>query len=58
MTIYGVIDPIRQHRTQLVFKGKQEHLTKVNGPKIVYRYQNIATRIRRDQEIMLLYQIC
>ena len=58
MTAYGVLDFIPQHRTQLVFKGKQEPLTKVKGPNIVYRNQYIATIIRRDQEIILLYQIC
>ena len=30
MIIYGELDPMPEHRTQFAFKGKREHITKLN----------------------------
>ena len=40
MSIYGELDPIAEHRTQFPFKGKREHITKVNMPNITYPNQH------------------
>ena len=34
MSVYRELDPIVEHRTQFAFKGKKEHMTKVNIPGI------------------------
>ena len=41
MMIYGELDPMIEHRTQFSFKGKREHITKVNMPNIAYPNQHI-----------------
>ena len=30
MSVYGELDPMVEHRMQLAFKDKREHITKVN----------------------------
>ena len=45
MSIYGELDPIVEHRTQLTFKGKREHIAKVNMPNIAYPSQHIDIEI-------------
>ena len=40
MSIYGELDPMVEHRTQFAFKGKREHIAKVNMPSIVYPNQD------------------
>ena len=35
-SIYGELDPMVEHRTQFAFKGKREHISKVNMPNIAY----------------------
>ena len=36
MSIYSELNPEPEHRTQFVFKGKREHIVKVNIPNIEY----------------------
>ena len=45
MMIYGELDPMIEHRTQFSFKGKREHITKVNMPNIAYPNQHIDIEI-------------
>ena len=45
MSVYGELDPMVEHRTQFTFKGKREHISKVNIPKIAYPGQHIDTGI-------------
>ena len=40
MSVYGELDPIVEHRTQFAFKGKREHMAKVNMSNIAYPNQN------------------
>ena len=41
MSVYGELDPMIEHRTQFAFKGKREHIAKVNMPNIAYLSQHI-----------------
>ena len=45
MSVYRELDPMIEHRTQFSFKGKREHITKVNIPNIVYPNQHIDIKI-------------
>ena len=45
MSVYGQLDPMVEHRTQFAFKGKREHIAKVNKPNIAYPSQHIDTEI-------------
>ena len=45
MNVYGELDPMVEHRTQFAFKGKREHISKVNIPNIAYPSQHIDTDI-------------
>ena len=45
MSVYGELDPIVEHRTQFAFKGKREHIAKVNMPNIAYPDQHIDIEI-------------
>ena len=45
MSIYGELDPMVEHRTQFAFKGKREHIAKVNMPNIAYPNQHIDIEI-------------
>ena len=40
MSVYGELDPMVEHRTQFSFKGKREHIAKVNMPNIAYPNQH------------------
>ena len=55
MSIYGELNPEPEHRTQFAFKGKREHIVKVNMPNIGYPNQHIDVEIpagSRDQIIV------
>ena len=57
MSVYGELFPMVEHRTQFAFKGKREHVAKVNMPNIAYPSQQIEIEIphsprRIVQEIM------
>ena len=55
MSIYEELDPKPEHRTQFAFKGKREHIVKVNIPNIGYPSQHIDVKIpagSRDQAIV------
>ena len=55
MSIYGELNPEPEHRTQFAFKGKREHIVKVNIPNIGYPNQYIDVEIparSRDQVIV------
>ena len=41
MSVYGQLDPMVEHRTQFAFKGKREHLFKINIRNIAYPGQHI-----------------
>ena len=45
MRIYGELDPMIEHRTQFAFKGKREHIAKVNMPNMAYPNQYIDIKI-------------
>ena len=45
MSIYRELDPMAGHMTQFVFKGKREHISKVNIPNIAYPKQHIDIEI-------------
>ena len=45
MSVYGELDPMVEHRTQFAFKGKREHIAKVNMPNIAYSNQHIDIEI-------------
>ena len=45
MSIYGELDPMVEHETQFAFKGKTEHISKLNMPNIAYSNQHIDTEI-------------
>ena len=45
MSAYGELDPMVEHRIQFAFKGKREHISKVNMPNIAYPSQHIDIEI-------------
>ena len=45
MSVYGELFPMVEHRTQFAFKGKREHVAKVNMPNIAYQSQQIEIEI-------------
>ena len=45
MSIYGELDPTVKHRIQFAFKGKREHIAKVNMSNIAYPNQHIDIEI-------------
>ena len=45
MSVYRELDPMIEHRTQFVFNGKREHITKVNMPNVAYSNQYIDIQI-------------
>lgn len=45
MSIYGELDPMPEHKTQLVFNGKREHKTKVNISNLEIENQHIDIEI-------------
>ena len=55
MSVYGELDSMVEHRIQFAFKGKIEHIAKVNMPNIAYPNQHIDIEIRhgsRDHVII------
>ena len=57
MSVYGELDPMVEHRTQFAFKGKREHIAKVNIPNIASQVNTMTLIYHMVQEIMSLYQI-
>ena len=56
MSIYGESGPMREHRTQVPFKGKSEHIAKVNLPNLACSNKHIDMEIphgSRDHVIRL-----
>ena len=45
MSVYRQLDPMVEHRMQFAFKGKRDHIAKVNMPKIAYPNQHIDIEI-------------
>ena len=45
MSVYRELDPMVEHKTQFAFKGKREHIAKVNMPNIAYPNQHIDIEI-------------
>ena len=45
MSVYEDLDPTIEHRTQFTFKGKREHIAKVNMANTAYPSQHIDTEI-------------
>ena len=45
MSVYEELDPMVEHKTQFAFKGKREHIAKVNMPNIAYPDQHIDIEI-------------
>ena len=45
MSIYEELDPMAKHRTQFAFKGKRDHMAKVNMSNIAYPNQHIDIEI-------------
>ena len=45
MSVYRELDTMAGHRTQFAFKGKGEHIAKVNIPNIAYPNQDIDIEI-------------
>ena len=41
MSVYRELDPMVEHTTQFAFKGKKEHIARVNTPNIAYPNQHI-----------------
>ena len=44
MSVYGELDPMVEHRTQLAFKDKREHTATVNTPNTTYPGQHLYPR--------------
>ena len=45
MSVYGELDPMVEHKTQFAFKGKREHIAKVNMPNTAYPVKHIDIEI-------------
>ena len=45
MSVYEELDHMVEHRTQFAFKGKREHIAKVNILNIAYLNQHIEVKI-------------
>ena len=45
MSVYRELDPMVDHGTQFAFKGKRQHIAKVDMPNIVYTNQHIDIEI-------------
>ena len=53
MSIYEKIDPMPEHRTQFAFKGKREHIAKVNISNMVYPNQHIDIKTMSHEAMSL-----
>ena len=45
MSVYGELDPMTEHRAQFAFKGKKEHISKINIPNIAQPSQHINIEV-------------
>ena len=45
MSVDEEYDPMTEHRTQFAFKGKREHISKINMPIVTYPNHHIDTGI-------------
>ena len=45
MSVYKELDPMAEHMTQFVFKGKRENIAKANTPNIAYPAKHIDIEI-------------
>ena len=45
MSVYRGLDTMVEHRTKFAFKGKREHIAKINMPNIAYPNQHIDIEI-------------
>ena len=45
MSVYGEVDLMVEYRAQFAFKGKTEHIAKVNMPNVAYPNQHIDIEI-------------
>ena len=52
MSGYGELGPMVEHRTQFAFKGKREHIAKVNMPNIANPISTLILKYCMVQEIM------
>ena len=52
MSVYRELDPMVEHSTQFAFKGKREHIAKVNMPNIAYQINTLTLKYHIVQEIM------
>ena len=57
MTVYRELDPMVEHRTQFVFKGKRKHVAKVSMPNIAYPNQYIDIEIPHGSRDHVIIQI-
>ena len=46
MNVYGELDPLAEHRTQFAFKGKREHVAKVNMLNIANQVNTLISKYR------------
>ena len=44
-SLYGELEPVIEHRTQFVHKGKREHIANINIPNIAYPSQDIDVEL-------------
>ena len=52
MTLYGELDPMIEHRVQFAFKGKRDHIARVNIPNMAYPNQLIDIEIPDGSKTM------
>ena len=45
MSVYGELDSMIEHSTKFAFKGKREHIAKVNMSNIAYQSQHVDIEI-------------
>ena len=52
MSVYRELDPIIEHKMQFAFKGKREHIAKVNIPNIATQVNTLILKYRMVKETM------
>ena len=52
MSIYGKLDPMVEHRAQVAFEGKRDHMAKVNMPNIGYPINTLTLKYRMVEGTM------
>ena len=45
MSVYGELDPMVEHRTQIAFKRKREHIVSINIRNMAYPGQHVDIKI-------------